>query len=81
MIDHLISAVRFKEPIDILKIVDNIREDRMCMIQHTEQYRFAYQAALDIIRQHVDSPTKIYCAMNDGPIGRNDSWDKHASNG
>jgi hypothetical protein len=40
VIDYIISAVRFKDAIDVVKVVDAIRNDRMCLVQHTEQYRF-----------------------------------------
>jgi len=49
VIDHVIEALMKRPPdqVDINEIVYQIREDRMGMIQHTSQYKFAYQACVD----------------------------------
>lgn len=49
-IDHAISAILAREEVNLLDTIDQIREDRMGMIQHTEQYKFVYQAVIDYAR-------------------------------
>jgi hypothetical protein len=41
------DAIQKKKQIDLIDIVSGLREDRMGMIQHTSQYKFAYQAAVN----------------------------------
>jgi protein tyrosine phosphatase len=45
------NAIIAKQKVDINAIVYNIRQDRMGMIQHTSQYKFAYQASVNFARQ------------------------------
>jgi hypothetical protein len=37
------------EAVDILQVIADVREDRMCLVQHVVQYKYAYQAAIDYI--------------------------------
>jgi hypothetical protein len=69
VIDHVISAVRFNDAIDVLQIIASIRRDRMCLVQHTEQYRYAHQAAFDLIREHQSKSVKVYTAVNRSSSG------------
>lgn len=41
-IDHAMDAIKSKRKVDLNDIVEHLREDRMGMIQHTSQYKFAY---------------------------------------
>lgn len=41
-IDHAMDAIKSKRNVDLNDIVEHLREDRMGMIQHTSQYKFAY---------------------------------------
>lgn len=41
-IDHAMDAIKSKSKVDLNDIVEHLREDRMGMIQHTSQYKFAY---------------------------------------
>eukprot|EP00040_Diaphanoeca_grandis_P037152 m.240647 g.240647 ORF g.240647 m.240647 type:complete len:909 (-) comp33766_c0_seq1:82-2808(-) len=54
-IDHCIHAMQDRKRVDILKTIDAIRCDRMGLIQHTNQYKFVYQAALDYARTRFSS--------------------------
>jgi len=46
-IDHAMDAIKSKSKVDLNDIVEHLREDRMGMIQHTSQYKFAYQASVN----------------------------------
>lgn len=86
VMDHIIAAVRFKDSIDVVKIIDNLRNDRMCLVQHTEQYRFAHQAAMDIITDAETSACKIYTTAENAALeapagGRPSSWSRHSVHG
>lgn len=48
-IDQAIDAYKQKQIIDINAIVRRMREDRMALIQHTNQYKFAWAAAADYV--------------------------------
>lgn len=48
-IDQAIDAYKQKQKIDINAIVRRMREDRMALIQHTNQYKFAWAAAADYV--------------------------------
>ena len=41
------DAIKSKNKVDMNDIVVQLREDRMGMIQHTSQYKFAYQASVN----------------------------------
>lgn len=47
VIDHVISAIARQQKVDIIDIVKRCREDRMAIVQHTIQYKFAYQACIN----------------------------------
>lgn len=51
VIDYMITAIRFKDPIDVLETINMIRNDRMCLVQHAEQYRFAYEAGRALVAE------------------------------
>lgn len=46
VIDQVITALEQGQPgsVDIVDLIGTIREDRMALVQHTIQYKFAYQA-------------------------------------
>ena len=47
VIDQVITALeQGNNKIDIVDLIRSIREDRMALVQHTIQYKFAYQACL-----------------------------------
>ena len=46
-IDHAMDAIKSQSKVDMNDIVLHIRQDRMGMIQHTSQYKFAYQASVN----------------------------------
>jgi len=47
IIDQVITALeQGHNKIDIVDLIGTIREDRMALVQHTIQYKFAYQACL-----------------------------------
>lgn len=47
VIDQVITALeQGHSRIDIVELIDRIREDRMALVQHTIQYEFAYNACL-----------------------------------
>ena len=47
IIDQVITALSMNDnKIDINGLVEEIREDRMALVQHTIQYKFAYQACV-----------------------------------
>ena len=45
--------------VDITDIVRQLREDRMGMVQHTSQYKFIFQAALDYARTRFKNSTVL----------------------
>ena len=47
-IDHVISALLQQEKADLNQIIAALREDRMALVQHTVQYKFAYAACISI---------------------------------
>lgn len=47
-IDQLITAARLHDPMDIVKMIELMRKDRMCMVQDVSQYLFIWQAAKDL---------------------------------
>eukprot|EP00041_Stephanoeca_diplocostata_P015263 m.291283 g.291283 ORF g.291283 m.291283 type:complete len:502 (+) comp19976_c0_seq63:1441-2946(+) len=47
VIDHVIAAIADKDRVDLIDIIKKCREDRMAIVQHTVQYKFAYQACIN----------------------------------
>jgi len=46
-IDHVMNAIWRADKVDLNKIIKSVREDRMALVQHTVQYKFAYQAVIN----------------------------------
>eukprot|EP00039_Didymoeca_costata_P000943 m.48238 g.48238 ORF g.48238 m.48238 type:complete len:874 (-) comp10559_c0_seq1:46-2667(-) len=53
VIDHVMKAIQNQDQVDIIELISQLREDRMLLIQHTSQYKFAYQACIQYARKHV----------------------------
>eukprot|EP00041_Stephanoeca_diplocostata_P015253 m.290753 g.290753 ORF g.290753 m.290753 type:complete len:699 (+) comp19976_c0_seq20:1441-3537(+) len=60
VIDHVIAAIADKDRVDLIDIIKKCREDRMAIVQHTVQYKFAYQACINY--------AEIVMAASDGDI-------------
>jgi hypothetical protein len=41
VIDHVMDAIEISKRVDLIEIIRQIREDRMALVQHTVQYKFA----------------------------------------
>eukprot|EP00039_Didymoeca_costata_P023350 m.6794 g.6794 ORF g.6794 m.6794 type:complete len:734 (+) comp3586_c0_seq1:168-2369(+) len=46
IIDQVITALSLDTEVDLLELIECIRQDRMALVQHTIQYKFAYQACV-----------------------------------
>lgn len=46
-IDHGMTLIERRDAVDVLTIIQEIRKDRMALVQNISQYKFAYQALLD----------------------------------
>ena len=57
VIDHVMQAIKHRQEVDICELVSQLREDRMTLVQHTVQYKFAYQACINYAQSCV-SETK-----------------------
>eukprot|EP00055_Hartaetosiga_balthica_P017296 m.114810 g.114810 ORF g.114810 m.114810 type:complete len:1000 (+) comp9283_c5_seq1:123-3122(+) len=51
VIDHAMRGIENGDVIDINKIIAELREDRMALVQHVNQYKFCYQAVVEYARQ------------------------------
>lgn len=58
-IDKLITATRLRHPIDVIQMIENMRKDRMCMVQHVDQYSFIFQAAIELASDEVGTNNVI----------------------
>eukprot|EP00040_Diaphanoeca_grandis_P014569 m.74029 g.74029 ORF g.74029 m.74029 type:complete len:881 (-) comp24616_c0_seq1:127-2769(-) len=47
VIDHVMNAIWRADKVDLNHIIKTVREDRMALVQHTVQYKFAYQAVIN----------------------------------
>eukprot|EP00730_Choanoeca_flexa_P006380 TRINITY_DN12143_c3_g1_i1.p1 TRINITY_DN12143_c3_g1~~TRINITY_DN12143_c3_g1_i1.p1 ORF type:complete len:1021 (+),score=271.12 TRINITY_DN12143_c3_g1_i1:137-3199(+) len=47
VLDHAMRALEVGDNVDLLKIIAEVREDRMALVQHVVQYRYLYQATCD----------------------------------
>lgn len=90
-IDHAINAMQARQNVDVNEIIRQIRGDRMGMVQHTSQYKFIYQAALDYARTRFKKPTilsqinikenkKIGDRMTADTMKKNGTWSMHELN-
>eukprot|EP00049_Salpingoeca_infusionum_P025542 m.20047 g.20047 ORF g.20047 m.20047 type:complete len:1062 (+) comp8108_c0_seq3:151-3336(+) len=50
VIDHVLQALQIGDSIDVNQVIDELRQDRMALVQHVNQYKFCYQAAVDIAK-------------------------------
>eukprot|EP00035_Acanthoeca_spectabilis_P030944 m.11809 g.11809 ORF g.11809 m.11809 type:complete len:814 (+) comp4473_c0_seq2:296-2737(+) len=53
VIDHVMNAIKARNEVDIIRLIEEIREDRMALVQHLAQYRFAYQACISYAKTHI----------------------------
>lgn len=87
-IDHAINAMQARAKVDITDIVRQLREDRMGMVQHTSQYKFIFQAALDYARTRFKNSTvlaqvdvsqkkEVGDRMTADTVKKNGTWNMH----
>jgi len=50
--DYAIEALQKGEPVDLTAVVAELRQDRMALIQHDSQYKFAYQGVVQYAHMH-----------------------------
>ena len=55
VIDHVMDAIKQGNKVDLVELIHHIREDRMTMVQHTVQYKFAYQACINYAQSHIST--------------------------
>ncbi|EGD76708.1 tyrosine phosphatase [Salpingoeca rosetta] len=60
VIDYAMSALQNGEVIDINKIVAELREDRMALVQHVNQYKFCYQATIEFAKRLSRTPAPAH---------------------
>mmetsp|Transcript_27038 Transcript_27038/g.81045 ORF Transcript_27038/g.81045 Transcript_27038/m.81045 type:complete len:502 (-) Transcript_27038:86-1591(-) len=53
VIDHVMDAIKQRKEVDLIQLIDEIREDRMALVQHVAQYRFAWQACITFAKTHI----------------------------
>eukprot|EP00039_Didymoeca_costata_P031047 m.32870 g.32870 ORF g.32870 m.32870 type:complete len:988 (+) comp8459_c0_seq1:206-3169(+) len=63
-IDQVITAVQRRDKVDVNNIIQGIREDRMGLVQHTSQYKFAYQAAVTYARSLYGPETEVLTELD-----------------
>ena len=42
VIDHVMDAIKQGNRVDLVELINHIREDRMTMVQHTVQYKYVH---------------------------------------
>eukprot|EP00041_Stephanoeca_diplocostata_P026826 m.730088 g.730088 ORF g.730088 m.730088 type:complete len:885 (+) comp23052_c2_seq4:343-2997(+) len=81
-IDHVMDAIKDRDVVDLLEIIDTLRDDRTSLVQHPIQYKFAYQACVNYAKKHVAASDggEIYALASSQPnpkgvdLGRDASW-------
>ena len=66
VIEHVMDAINVRAKVDVNELIEEIREDRMCLVQHTCQYKFAYQACINYATTHVISEGEQIYALASG---------------
>jgi protein tyrosine phosphatase len=63
-----IDAIENDSPVDLCVMIDHNRQDRMCLVQHTSQYKFAHQAVLLYAERYNKERKKkgIYALVKEG---------------
>jgi hypothetical protein len=63
------------DTVDLLRIVKELREDRMAMVQHSAQFKFAWQAVVDYSRKYrQQNRPSVIVSVDDYKMARNKSW-------
>lgn len=50
--DHALNKINQGEKANLIEIVDTVRQDRMALVQHTVQYKFAQKCVVDYCRKN-----------------------------
>eukprot|EP00051_Salpingoeca_urceolata_P017746 m.244458 g.244458 ORF g.244458 m.244458 type:complete len:1041 (-) comp19037_c0_seq4:34-3156(-) len=78
IVDQILSAIQAGvSTIDVLTMIDQIRQDRMSMVQETSQLKFAFQAGIDIAGKYV-TPERVFTETSQADairrLRRSESW-------
>lgn len=50
---QVITGIAGGQDVDLNDLIQAAREDRMCLVQHTSQYKFAHEACVNFAKRHV----------------------------
>jgi len=87
VIDHVMERIKSRSKVDLNVLVSELREDRMALVQHSSQYKFAYQACINYAKKHVMMGEEIYALAStlisdpQDAIKRQNSWKKSSKRG
>lgn len=84
-IDQCLQGIRQHQQVDLNSLIARAREDRMGLVQHTAQYRFAYQACVTYAATVLDKSSvggsifAIYSTPDlSKKLRRDNSWKVHS---